>query len=241
MRPIIVGHRGVSGHYPENTKASIEAAISRGLEWVEVDVQPTKDHQLVICHDYTLDRCSNGKGRVDQHTLDELKQLDFGSWFSSGFAGEEILTLGELFAIVKASNIKLNLEIKLDTDCAEQVVAGVAQLLSEHNIDNESIILSSFNPKVMRALGDQCNGYKLGVICDRMSSDVLALLKTINAYSCHLNYEHITHSALKQLAEIGCAAWCFTVNKPTSFPLLDKVDAIFSDYPERFADVESSA
>ncbi len=234
MRPIIVGHRGVSGHYPENTKVSIEAAISMGLEWIEVDVQPTKDRQLVICHDHTVDRCSNGEGRVDQHTLEELKQLDFGSWFSSDFAGEEILTLSELFAIVKVSNIKLNLEIKLDTDCAEEVVTSVAQLLSEHQIDDESIILSSFNPQVMRALGEQCSEYKLGMICDKLSSDVFALLKTINAYSCHLNYKHITDSDLNQLSEIGCAAWCFTVNDPISFPLLDKVNAIFSDYPERF-------
>ncbi|MEF1288853.1 glycerophosphodiester phosphodiesterase family protein [Vibrio sp. M260118] len=235
MRPIIVGHRGVSGHYPENTKVSIEAAISMGLEWIEVDVQPTKDRQLVICHDHTVDRCSNGEGRVDQHTLEALKTLDFGSWFSSDFAREEILTLGELFAIVKASNIKLNLEIKLDTDCAQEVVTSVAQLLNEYQIDDESIILSSFNPHVMKALGEQCREYKLGVICDKLSSDVLALLKTINAYSCHLNYKHINAADLKKLAEIGCAAWCFTVNDPASFPLLDKVDAIFSDYPERFA------
>lgn len=234
MRPIIVGHRGVSGHYPENTKVSIEAAISMGLEWIEVDVQPTKDRQLVICHDHTVDRCSNGEGRVDQHTLEELKQLDFGSWFSSDFAGEEILTLSELFTIVKASSIKLNLEIKLDTDCAEEVVTSVAQLLSEHQIDDESIILSSFNPHVMKALGEQCSEYKLGVICDKLNNEVVALLKNINAYSCHLNYKHITDADLSQLSEIGCAAWCFTVNDRISFPLLDKVDAIFSDYPERF-------
>ncbi|MCV5942927.1 glycerophosphodiester phosphodiesterase family protein, partial [Escherichia coli] len=76
-----------------------QAAIDLGLKWVEVDVQPTKDNVLVVCHDHTLNRCSNGKGRVDAHTLKELRQLDFGGWFSEDFAGETIMTLEELLSL----------------------------------------------------------------------------------------------------------------------------------------------
>lgn len=68
MPSIIVGHRGVAGTYPENTRVSVQAAINLGLSWVEVDVQPTKDNVLVVCHDHTIDRCSNGKGRIDEYT-----------------------------------------------------------------------------------------------------------------------------------------------------------------------------
>ena len=71
----IIGHRGVAGHYPENTKISIQAAAELGLEWVEVDVQPTKDNILVICHDHTIDRCSNGSGRIDEQTLQNFVNL----------------------------------------------------------------------------------------------------------------------------------------------------------------------
>ncbi len=67
----IVGHRGIAGHYPENTRVSIEAAIELGLNWIEVDIQPSKDDVLVVCHDHTVDRCSNGEGRVDALTLSE--------------------------------------------------------------------------------------------------------------------------------------------------------------------------
>ncbi len=73
---LTVGHRGVAGTHPENTKASINQAISLGLKWIEIDVQPTKDDVLVVCHDHTLERCSNGKGRIDEHTLAELEALD---------------------------------------------------------------------------------------------------------------------------------------------------------------------
>lgn len=96
MPSIIVGHRGVAGTYPENTRVSVQAAINLGLSWVEVDVQPTKDNVLVVCHDHTIDRCSNGKGRIDEYTLAELKQLDFGAWFDPRFTGESIMTLEEL-------------------------------------------------------------------------------------------------------------------------------------------------
>ncbi|MFA0621332.1 glycerophosphodiester phosphodiesterase family protein, partial [Vibrio sp. 10N.222.49.A4] len=101
MSSIIVGHRGVAGTHPENTKASIEQAAKLGLKWIEVDIQPTQDDQLVVCHDHTLERCSDGKGRVDEHTLAELRQLDFGSWKSEQFVGEKILTLKELLALVE--------------------------------------------------------------------------------------------------------------------------------------------
>ncbi|MDF5393565.1 glycerophosphodiester phosphodiesterase family protein, partial [Vibrio parahaemolyticus] len=99
METLLIGHRGVAGSYPENTKISIQAAIDLGLKWVEVDIQPTKDNVLVVCHDHTVNRCSNGQGRVDELTLEELKALDFGSWFSTDFSGEKILTLDELLTL----------------------------------------------------------------------------------------------------------------------------------------------
>ncbi len=115
MSPLIVGHRGAAGTHPENTKASIEAAANMGTTWVEVDVQPTKDNVLVVNHDHTVDRCSNGHGRVDAHTLEELRQLDFGGWFDSKFTNERILTLDEMLQLVSEQNLSINIEIKIDT------------------------------------------------------------------------------------------------------------------------------
>lgn len=105
MKTLLIGHRGVAGKYPENTKVSVQAAIDMGLTWVEVDVQPTKDNVLVVCHDHTVNRCSNGKGRIDQMTLAELKALDFGRWFSNEFANESIMTLTELLELAAANGL----------------------------------------------------------------------------------------------------------------------------------------
>ncbi|MCQ4504445.1 glycerophosphoryl diester phosphodiesterase, partial [Vibrio parahaemolyticus] len=79
------------------------------LKWEEEDVQPTKDNVLVVCHYHTLSLCSNGKGRVDAHTFEELRQLDFGVWFSDDFAGETIMTLEELLSLATERGLNLNI------------------------------------------------------------------------------------------------------------------------------------
>ncbi|MDG3088037.1 glycerophosphodiester phosphodiesterase family protein [Vibrio hannami] len=234
MKPIIIGHRGIAGRYPENTKASLEAAIREGIRWVEVDIQPTKDGRLVVCHDHTIDRCSNGTGRVDHHSLEELQSFDFGSWFAPEFKGEKILTLEELLAISKKHNLRLNLEIKLDTDCAEPVVTELARLLDISQIDYETVVLSSFAPSVIKVLASKCPEYNLGVITDKLSTEDIELIRETGANNCHINYQTTTAHEISLLRKMSCQIWCFTVNEPEKFALLREVDAIFSDYPERF-------
>jgi glycerophosphoryl diester phosphodiesterase len=91
-----IAHRGASGYAPENTRAAFDRAIAMGATAIETDVRLTYDGAMVLIHDPTLDRTSNGAGPVDDHTLAELRHLDLGSWFSPAFAGQCILTPAEL-------------------------------------------------------------------------------------------------------------------------------------------------
>lgn len=234
MAPLIVGHRGVAGTHPENTMASIQQAITLGLDWIEVDVQPTKDGELVICHDHTVDRCSNGKGRVDSYSLADLKILDFGLWFDNQFSGERILTLHDLLHIAEQHNLGLNLEIKVDKHDSQAVVEQLKKQLEQSSMSKERLLLSSFSHDIMRELYQHCSDYRLAVISERLNDSVCLLLSEINAFSCNLNYFWLTESHIKELKNDGYQVWCFTVNTPESFPLLEKVDAIFSDFPSRF-------
>lgn len=112
----VMAHRGLARIAPENTKAAIALCIDDGLEWVEVDVRLTKDGRHVLFHDGRLDGKSNGTGAVSDHTLDELRGLDFGGWFARRFAGARILTLAECLALVKGK-INLYLDCKqIDPD-----------------------------------------------------------------------------------------------------------------------------
>ncbi|EHT4940973.1 Glycerophosphoryl diester phosphodiesterase [Vibrio vulnificus] len=234
MPPMIVGHRGVAGSYPENTRVSVQAAIDLGLSWVEIDVQPTKDNVLVVCHDHTIDRCSNGKGRVDAYSLKELQAFDFGGWFDEAFTGEPIMTLESLLNLAAEYDLGLNIEVKVDNHDVAEVALNLKNLLDKSPLTADKILLSSFSHDIILQLHQHCPGYKLGVLSERLSQRDRQVLKEVNAFSCNLNYRWITEKHIRDLITGGYQIWCYTVNQADKFRYLDKVDAIFSDYPERF-------
>ncbi|MGI9834349.1 glycerophosphoryl diester phosphodiesterase [Vibrio vulnificus] len=234
MPPMIVGHRGVAGSYPENTRVSVQAAIDLGLSWVEIDVQPTKDNVLVVCHDHTIDRCSNGKGRVDAYSLKELQAFDFGGWFDEAFTGEPIMTLESLLNLAAEYDLGLNIEVKVDNHDVAEVALNLKNLLDKSPLTADKILLSSFSHDIILQLHQHCPGYKLGVLSERLSQRDRQVLKEVNAFSCNLNYRWITEKHIRDLKTGGYQIWCYTVNQADKFRYLDKVDAIFSDYPESF-------
>lgn len=234
MTPIIVGHRGVAGHYPENTQVSVQAAIDLGLKWVEIDIQPTKDNVLIVCHDHTINRCSNGKGRIDEYTLEELQAFDFGGWFDPQFSGEPIMTLETLLQLAAQRQLSLNIEVKVDRHDAAQVASQLKAQLDQSPLPAEQIILSSFSHDIMRELHQHCPGYRLGVLSERLSNKDWQVLREINAFSCHLNYFWTSEQQIEELHQHGYQVWCYTVNQRRKFKYFDQVDAIFTDYPDRF-------
>ena len=96
----IIAHKGASGIAPENTLASFQAALDIGVDIIELDVRQTKDEEIIVFHDQFLDRTTNGTGNVHEHTLEQLRQLDAGSWFSSKFSDQKIPTLKEVLDLV---------------------------------------------------------------------------------------------------------------------------------------------
>ncbi|MGH2562479.1 MAG: glycerophosphodiester phosphodiesterase [Thermomicrobiales bacterium] len=90
-----IAHRGASGYAPENTRAAFDRAIDMGSAAIETDVRMIRDGRLVLFHDGTVDRTSDGSGPVDDFTLEELRRLDLGGWFAAEFAGERVLTVEE--------------------------------------------------------------------------------------------------------------------------------------------------
>src|SRR5579859_986244 len=100
----VVGHRGAMGYCPENTLASFERGLELGADWIELDVHPSRDGELIVIHDETLERTTNGHGLVGEHTLAELRELDAGD-------GQRLLTLNEVLDWARDQNTVLDIEI----------------------------------------------------------------------------------------------------------------------------------
>ena len=141
-RPWIWAHRGASGHAPENTMEAFRLAQEMGADGVEIDVYFSKDGEIVICHDSKIDRTSNGQGEIEEYTLAELKQFDFGFRFYEGKRhGIRIPTIDELYEFVKATGLKVNVEIKTSSPKMPEALVNKAR---EYGVE-DLIYYSAFN------------------------------------------------------------------------------------------------
>lgn len=151
--PRVVGHRGLMQHAPENTLAGFAACIRLRLGF-ELDIRRTKDGVLVCVHDADVKRTTDGKGRVADFTLAELRKLDAGGWFERGFAGERVPTLEEVFVLLKQQgvvDILVALDIKVEDDTLEGDVVALAK---KHGVLDQvmCIGLAITEPKVRARL-----------------------------------------------------------------------------------------
>ena len=162
-----IAHRGFSGKYPENTKVAFTKAIELEADMIELDVTLSRDRVPVVIHDDTVDRTSDGKGKVRNLTLDKLRLLDFGSWQSSKFSDQRISTLEEVLQQIKKSKIGLNIEIKSSAFekkysdfCIE---SQTLQLIQKYKLFNR-IVISSFEPGVLMRLRELSANVKLAYL-----------------------------------------------------------------------------
>src|SRR5215472_9877353 len=114
-KPWVIAHRGASGHAPENTLAAFQRAVELGAQFIETDLQLTRDARLVAIHDDVVQRTTNGKGRVQELTLSEISQLDAGKWFDRDFSGERVPTVDEVLEFGRMRDVVFYLEVKCDT------------------------------------------------------------------------------------------------------------------------------
>lgn len=143
-KPIIIAHRGASAYAPENTMAAFNKAYELKADGIEFDVKCSKDGEVIIIHDQTLNRTTNGSGRVVETILDDLRKLDAGSSFSSEFAGEKIPLLREVLEVYGGTYL-LNIELTNYESIGDGLAKKVCQLLKDLNIER-NIIFSSFHP-----------------------------------------------------------------------------------------------
>jgi glycerophosphoryl diester phosphodiesterase len=144
----VCGHRGYSLAAPENSLSALEAAKEAGATTCEIDIVLTKDEEIVVCHDLSLERISNGYGLIANKTLAEIQSLDAGSWFSEDFADEPIPTLRETLEYARGT-LGLVIEIK-ERQRVDKLIEKLGGLLGETGMLEEVIIISFDHPVLVR-------------------------------------------------------------------------------------------
>lgn len=208
---VIAGHRGVKALFPENTLCSFQAAIDLGLDMIETDLQLTADHEIVLIHDDTLDRTTNGTGLVSRYTLKELRRLDAGIRFGKAFIGQPVPTLAELCELVlPCPALLLNIEIKTYTP--ETVDRAIA-LLSRFGLMGRCVF-SSVNPSVLAYLHDCCGVRTQGFTKSffqacQMRFDDGRYGTYSKMYAVGLQVSEATEETIRFFRELGVQTWAW--------------------------------
>lgn len=239
-RFLVVAHRGYSSQAPENTLAAFEKAIDVGADMIELDITLSEDGHFIVIHDDTLNRTTNGTGFIAHHSLEQIKQLDAGSWYSAEYAGQKLLTINEVLDQI-APRIALNIEIKpLFTLTAVNILdKAIRQLVAD--VENrglvDKVLFSSFNFFVLEHLRSLSAKVRLGVLfCHPFSEfDPAHVCNRLKAYSLHPHISLCDAPLVSTMHQVGVKVMPYTVNDPEMIRdlVFCGIDGAFSDYPER--------
>jgi glycerophosphoryl diester phosphodiesterase len=266
MNILNIAHRGARSLAPENTMPAARKAFALGASGWELDVAMTADGELVLLHDDTLERTSDASQvlkdrqpwKVETFTLEELRQLDFGSWFvredpfkqvaagavtleeQAAIQGTQIPTLQEALEYTRAHQWFVNVEIKdaAGTPGDDTIVKAVVDLIRELGM-NDLVLVSSFHHDYLRQVKVLQPSLATGALVDRNVDDPVALVKELNAQAYHPSKKVINAEQVQALRNEGIAVYVWTVNEEDEMRkfIEMRVSGIITDYPQRLKEL----
>ncbi|MCM3114181.1 glycerophosphodiester phosphodiesterase [Neobacillus sp. MER 74] len=236
--PLKIGHRGAAGYCPENTISSFRKAVELGVDYLELDIQMTKDHELVVIHDPTVNRTTNGKGKVKDFTLQEIQSLDAGSWFHCNFTGEKIPSLSEVFEEF-AGKIGFLIELKKPSlyPLVEEKLAEELKKRELTSVDKQ-IIVQSFDRGALKRFHDLLPTIPIGILIKNSGVKMISNknLKSFTSYVSYVNPKitMVNKRLIKRIHHHGFKTMIWTVNKKNDLKTLNHfhVEGIISDFPD---------
>lgn len=234
--PKVIGHRGAAGSAPENTLAGFRRAAALGAAWVEFDARLTADGQAVVFHDDRLERTTDGRGRLADATLAELRGLDAGGWFAPAFSGERVPTVTEALAAIAALGLGANIEIKPEPGRDEAVARAVLlAALAAWPADRAPPLVSSFSLQALAAARQVAPGWPRGLLVDRLPSDWRDITVELGCAAVHCGHRALDARTVASVRDSGLLVLAWTVNDPRRARRLWDwgVTGIFSDVPDR--------
>jgi len=227
-----IAHRGASGRFPENTLKAFAAAIDAGAQMCELDVQLTGDDALVVIHDETVDRTTDGQGAVRSMKLAELKRLDGGVRFGREFQGERIPTLSEVIALADG-RCGLNIELK---------GAGVERTVCELLVERSALataMISSFDWDALAIVRHFEPRVRVGLLATQWPVRLVGAAFELKAESINPRSDIVTEDLCIAAHERNLSVYTWTVDDPSEMRRLIAfgVDGIMTNYPERLREL----
>ena len=242
-----IAHRGFSSQAPENTSAAFDLAIKNEFYYIETDVQLTADNIPVIIHDDTVDRTSNGKGKVSEKTLSDIKKLDFGSWFSPKFKGQKILTLSEL---LKNYNNKIHLVLELKSQQSE-LCKQIAALIENENWDEIAgnpmtqipglTIISFHLEQILRSI-ELMPVVRHGWLVGELTDTDIDIASKLGIQGIFPNAKLVSEHSISYAKEKGLFVAVWGIQNAEEVVMLKKfgVSAVTSDWPDKIQEYTKS-
>lgn len=227
-----IAHRGSSGTHPENTISAFLAAAEEGADMCELDVQATRDGAVVVIHDETVDRTTDGVGAIADLTLEEIRRLDAGLKFGAPFRGQRIPTLNQ---VMKAVSGKLGLNIEIKARGAEW---RVCELMRSHEALTTSMV-SSFEWKALEKVRSHDPDIRVGLLAEKDRDLLIDAASAMGAYAVNPRFDMIDAAYCDRAHGRGLKVLVWTVDVPEAMRILIAagVDGIMTNYPARLRDV----
>jgi glycerophosphoryl diester phosphodiesterase len=237
---MVIAHRGFSGAAPENTLAAFRKAIDIGSDMIELDIQLSKDGKIVVIHDETLGKTTNGRGKVVDHTLQELKKLDAGSKFRGDFSGERIPTLLEVLDLAKG-RVLVNIEIKNPSHGRYPITELADKALKEVKKAGmtDRVIFSSFNPVSLECIEKTEPRAWVAFLYHRPWSSPPEITGGREYRVLNLRNIHLTREKVGRIRKEGIKLNVYTVNSKAELKQFVnwEVDGIITNYPDRLIEI----
>lgn len=235
----IIAHRGFSGKYPENTMLAFSKAVEIGAEGIELDVHFTKDGEIVIIHDETIDRTTDGTGFVRDYTYEELSRFNAYGRFEGQFEFQKIPTLREYFELVKdVEGFITNIELKTGIFEYEGIEKAVIDLVKEFGLEDRTI-LSSFNHFTVMRCKEYDPSIKTGFLVESWIIGMGEYTKSHDIDCVHPIFVNLKPELYAEMKNAGREVNTWTVNEYEDIRRLADmgVDALIGNYPDRMIEL----
>lgn len=233
----VYAHRGFSGEYPENTMLAFQKAYDAGVDGIELDVQMTKDGEIVVIHDERVDRTTNGIGYVKDFLYKQLRSLDAGSWFHDRFARQRIPALMEVLEWIQDldKEIMINIELKNNAINYPNLEEKLLKMIGQFQLEKQ-VVLSSFNIYSMLKARRLHPSIEIGTLFAGVHKGAVPSAKLVNAQAIHGDLPFVLSSEGKKAVAQGLKLRVYTVNDAKVAAMLQdaEVSALMTDFPNKF-------